>query len=234
MNVLRSGQSKHFIERNQGSHEVNQEESQKEPWDILSGAFARRSDPPDGKREETVLIPRRAFLTAGDGVHPEPLVAFELALRDAGIAAQNLVTVSSILPPGCPVLPRGEGERELTAGQILHVVMSRHQCQDPERLVGAGIGIARPQDPSRHGFVAEYAALDENEAQVGARSRDLAATMLGTSLGLGMDASTPGERAEMLRRSGLVASTDSICRVARSDPRGRWTCVVACCVLLTD
>jgi arginine decarboxylase len=120
-------------------------------------------------------------------------------------------------------------------GQILHVVLSRNECNEPNRQVGAGIGIALPADSGHHGFVAEHAALDETDDAVEAHSRDLAATMLGTVLGLDMDPGTTwNERAEILHRSGLMASTTSISRVVTSDSAGRWTCVVACCVFLTD
>ncbi|MGZ4819836.1 MAG: pyruvoyl-dependent arginine decarboxylase, partial [Terriglobales bacterium] len=37
------------------------------------------------------MVPRRIFLTKGVGKHKERLTSFELALRDAGIASQNLV-----------------------------------------------------------------------------------------------------------------------------------------------
>ncbi len=42
------------------------------------------------------MVPKRIFFTKGVGKHKERLTSFELALRDAGIAAQNLVRVSSI------------------------------------------------------------------------------------------------------------------------------------------
>src|ERR1700727_1331818 len=45
------------------------------------------------------MVPKRMFFTKGVGKHRERLTSFELALRDAGIAAQNLVRVSSIFPP---------------------------------------------------------------------------------------------------------------------------------------
>ena len=44
------------------------------------------------------LVPKKIFLTKGLGIHKEKLASFELALRDAGIASLNLITVSSILP----------------------------------------------------------------------------------------------------------------------------------------
>ena len=48
------------------------------------------------------LVPKELFLTKGVGKHREKLTSFELALRSAGIAACNLVRVSSIFPPCCP------------------------------------------------------------------------------------------------------------------------------------
>jgi arginine decarboxylase len=46
------------------------------------------------------------FFTKGVGKHREKLTSFELALRSAGIAACNLVRVSSIFPPGCRIMSR--------------------------------------------------------------------------------------------------------------------------------
>ncbi|MFQ5778406.1 MAG: pyruvoyl-dependent arginine decarboxylase, partial [Terriglobia bacterium] len=43
-----------------------------------------------------MFVPKKIFLTKGVGKHRERLSSFELALRSAGIAACNLVRVSSI------------------------------------------------------------------------------------------------------------------------------------------
>ena len=45
------------------------------------------------------LVPSKVFLTKGVGQHRYRLKSFEEALRMAGVAQQNLVQVSSILPP---------------------------------------------------------------------------------------------------------------------------------------
>ena len=39
------------------------------------------------------MVPKKIFFTKGVGKHKERLTSFELALRDAGIASQNLVRV---------------------------------------------------------------------------------------------------------------------------------------------
>ena len=48
-----------------------------------------------------MFLPKKVFLTKGVGVDKHKLTSFECALRDAGIAAFNLVRVSSIFPPHC-------------------------------------------------------------------------------------------------------------------------------------
>ena len=55
------------------------------------------------------MIPAKAFLVRGKGVHEDELVSFELALRDAGIEKYNLIEISSILPPGCRMISKEEG-----------------------------------------------------------------------------------------------------------------------------
>ena len=61
----------------------------------LARIFLKPEDSELGKS----MVPKRLFFTKGVGKHKERLTSFELALRDAGIAAQNLVRVSSIFPP---------------------------------------------------------------------------------------------------------------------------------------
>ncbi|MCM8760779.1 MAG: pyruvoyl-dependent arginine decarboxylase, partial [Candidatus Omnitrophica bacterium] len=63
------------------------------------------------------------FFTKGVGTHKAELRSFELALRDAGIEKCNLVHVSSILPPGCKVIPKAEGLKELYPGMITFAVV---------------------------------------------------------------------------------------------------------------
>ena len=62
------------------------------------------------------LVPKEMFFTKGVGKHREKLTSFELALRSAGIAACNLVRVSSIFPPGCRIMSRSEGIKRLKPG----------------------------------------------------------------------------------------------------------------------
>ena len=54
------------------------------------------------------FVAKKIFLTKGVGKHRERLSIFELALRNAGIAACNIVRVSSIFPPNCKLISRSE------------------------------------------------------------------------------------------------------------------------------
>jgi arginine decarboxylase len=83
------------------------------------------------------FAPVRFFLTNGIGVDRERLTAFELALRAADIEQQNLVSIPSILPPGCLEIGRSEGEATLLPGEI---------------TFHSSIGLARPSDPSMYGL----------------------------------------------------------------------------------
>ena len=182
-----------------------------------------------------MLIPVQAYLTSGVGVHREELVAFELALREAGIAAQNLVAVSSILPPDCQLIERAEGEKMLRAGQILHVVLSREKTCEPHRALGAAIGIARPADRSLHGFIAEYGGFGEPAAEIALHAEDLAATMLASTLGIEIDESLDAAaRGRALAASSHIEHQDSICAVGRGDAKGRWTVVIAAAVFIME
>jgi hypothetical protein len=74
--------------------------------------------------------PKRVFLTRGIGVHRYALTAFEFALRDADIEQQNLVYVSSILPPRCQVIRREEGVEVLKPGDITFCVLARSETNE--------------------------------------------------------------------------------------------------------
>jgi hypothetical protein len=51
-----------------------------------------------------MYVPKEIFLTKGVGKHKEKLASFEMALRNAKIAAFNIVEVSSIFPPRCKMI----------------------------------------------------------------------------------------------------------------------------------
>ena len=75
-------------------------------------------------------IPNSFFLTNGIGVHRERLTAFELALRDADIEQQNLVSISSIAPPSCSEVERQKGAEMVMFEESGHCPM----WEEPEKF----------------------------------------------------------------------------------------------------
>ncbi|MFQ5478613.1 MAG: pyruvoyl-dependent arginine decarboxylase [Candidatus Binatia bacterium] len=179
------------------------------------------------------MVASKAFLTRGVGRHREKLAAFELALRSAGIAQFNLVSVSSILPPHCRVVSKREGLERLSPGEIVHVVMSRVESNEPHRHLAASVGVAIPKDRSMYGYLSEHHGFGETDEQAGEYAEDLAAQMLATILNVEFDPDTSyDERRQYWRLSDQIVRTRNISQSARGTKDKRWTSVVAACVLV--
>jgi arginine decarboxylase len=179
------------------------------------------------------MVPREVFLTAGVGVHKEKLESFELALRDADIAALNLVKVSSILPPGCKVVSRKRGVAQLQPGQIVFVVMSQAESNEKHRMIAASIGVAVPRNHRTYGYLSEHHAYGQTAQEAGDYAEDLAAAMLASTLGLEFDEDQSwDEKRQIWRISGQIVTTRNITKSAVVKPGDRWTTVVAAAVLL--
>ncbi len=176
-------------------------------------------------------IPNCFFLTNGIGVHRERLTAFELALRDADIEQQNLVSISSILPPHCSEIERQRGAETLRPGEITFAVMARTETNEPGRRIHSSIGLARPSDPSMYGYISEHHGYGMTREQSGDYAEDLAASMLASTLGIEFDSDAAwNERKRVYETSNLIIDSKSITAYAEGDASGRWTCVVAAAV----
>ena len=175
-----------------------------------------------------MLVPKAIFFTNGVGVHKDRLSSFELSLRDAGIEKANLVTVSSIFPPGCKELSRKEGEKLIKPGQIVHCVMARQDTNEPNRLIAASIGVARPADPKNYGYLSEHHSYGETAKIAGDYAEDLAATMLATTLGIEFNSETAWrEREQVFKTGGLILRTRHVVQSAEGNKAGLWSTVVA-------
>lgn len=181
-----------------------------------------------------LIMPRKLFFTKGVGKHKHQLQSFELALRDAGIEKYNLVTVSSILPAGCPIVSREEGQKELRPGQVVFLVMARNATNEPNRMVAASIGCAVPADGSHYGYLSEHHDFGENADVAGHHAEDLAATMLATTLGIDFDSEKDwDEREDIYKMSGKIVKTLNVTKTSEGDKNGLWTTVVAAAVFVT-
>jgi len=180
-----------------------------------------------------MYVPTKLFLTRGVGVHREKLSSFEMALRSSKIAQFNLVRVSSIFPPGCKVVNREEGLKELKAGQITHVVMSEASSNEPRRLMAASIGIAIPRDREAFGYLSEHHSFGQTNQKAGDYAEDLAADMLATILGVEFDPERSwDEKREIWKISGKIVRSMNITQSALGNKGGLWTTVLAAAVLV--
>lgn len=176
--------------------------------------------------------PDEMFFTRGVGRHKERLASFEEALRKARIAEFNLVSVSSIFPPSCKVIPQKEGLKRLRPGQITFCVMARQDTQENGRLIASSIGLAIPKERSQFGYLSEHHSTGETRTEAGDYAEDLAATMLATILGVDFDIdSSWDEKKEIYRISGkIVRSTN--CTQSAIGKRGLWTTTLAAAVFI--
>jgi arginine decarboxylase len=179
------------------------------------------------------FVPKKLFLTKGVGTHKDKLSSFELALRDAGIEKFNLVTVSSILPPHCKIVTREEGLSHLQPGQVVFCVMARMETNEPNRLISAAIGIAKPNTDDMYGYLSEHHVFGEKAVKAGEYAEDIAATMLATTLGISFDPDVAwNEREQLYKGTGLIVRTSNIVQSAEGDKDGLWKTVITSAVLI--
>jgi len=179
------------------------------------------------------MIPKHFFLTKGVGKHKEYLQSFELALRSAGIQHCNIVNVSSIIPPGCKLIPKEKGLKMLKPGEIIYVVLAKNSTNEPHRLIAASIGVAIQSGKNNYGYLSEHHSFGQTDEVAGDYAEDLAATMLATTMGIQFDPETAwDERKQLFKTSGLIIKTTNITQSAKGDKNGLWTTVVAAAVFL--
>jgi len=180
------------------------------------------------------MVPSKMFFTKGVGVAKEQLMSFEMALRNAGIEKFNLVTVSSILPPGCQRITKEKGLEALKPGEIVFCVMARNATNEPNRLIAASIGCAVPTDKTQqYGYLSEHHPFGETEERAADTSEDLAATMLATTLGVEFNPDTAwDEREKVYKLSGKIVATTNVTQSAEGNKNGLWTTVVAAAIFV--
>jgi arginine decarboxylase len=175
------------------------------------------------------------FLTKGKGLHKDYLTSFELALRDAEIADLNLVSVPSIKLPQCKIVSRQEDRKYLMPGQIVFTILARSSTNEPNRLIAASIGLARPADDdyTQHGYLSEHHSTGETAQKAGDYAEDMAMEMLATTLGLPNDPTlTWDQREEQWKLSGKIYKTQNITQSAEGNKDGLWTTVISAAILI--
>ncbi len=181
------------------------------------------------------MVPKRLFFTKGVGRHKERLTSFEMALRDAGVASQNLVRVSSIFPPQAKLISRKEGLTYLSHGEVVFAVIAENSTREPHRLVTSSIGVAIPTDRNTYGYLSEHHSFGETEEQAGEYAEELAAEMLATTLDVEFDPDKSwDEKKEIYKISNKIVRTANVTQSAVGDKRGLWTTTIAAAILIFE
>jgi len=180
------------------------------------------------------LVPTKVFFTKGVGTHKEELRSYELALRDAGIEKCNLVHVSSIFPPGCKILPKNEGIKELIPGMITYCVIARCSSNEPRRLIASSVGTAIPADENMYGYMSEHHAYGQTDEFAGDYAEDLAAKMLASTMGFPDfdDSKDWDEIKKVYQVKDKIVKTMNMTQSTIIDSNGDWSTVVSAAVFL--
>lgn len=103
------------------------------------------------------MIPKAFFVTGGKAIGKvSKMNAFDLALKNAGIANCNLVKVSSIIPPNCKETP----PKKIPVGSITYAVISKADGREGRISAGIAWGFATEKN---FGIVAEaYGSINES------------------------------------------------------------------------
>jgi arginine decarboxylase len=180
-----------------------------------------------------MFLPKKIFLTKGVGRHREELTSFELALRNAGIAACNLVHVSSIFPAGCKLISKSAGLKQLSPGEVVFAVLSQNRTKEPHRLIAASVGLAIPKERRQYGYLSEHHSFGQTDEEAGEYAEELAAEMLATTLDVDFDPDKSwDEKKEIYRISNKIVRTMNITQSAVGHKKGWWTTVLSTAILL--
>jgi arginine decarboxylase len=181
------------------------------------------------------MVPKKLFFTKGVGKHKERLTSFEMALRNAGIASQNLVRVSSIVPPNCKLISRKDGLKYVSPGEVVFAVIAENSTREPHRLLVSSIGVALPADRNTYGYLSEHHSFGETEEQAGEYAEELAAEMLATTLDVDFDPDKSwDEKKEIYRISNKIVRTSNVTQSAVGDKSEKWTTTIAAAVLILE
>ena len=107
-----------------------------------------------------VNLPQYYMVVSGMGEGKYPLLAFDNALRDAGIGDFNLVKVSSILPPGCTE----KDYIDLEAGSIIYAAYSMDTVTIDQEMTLA-VAVAIPRNEKENGVIFESSS-DSDDAEI--------------------------------------------------------------------
>lgn len=108
--------------------------------------------------------PKLVCLVSGASEGESELTAFDNALRAGGIGDVNLMTVSSIVPPGATISPLPA----LPMGALTPAALARQESTTPGQVISACIAVGYTPNG---GVLMEAHGVDETAEQIEKRAR---------------------------------------------------------------
>jgi arginine decarboxylase len=106
---------------------------------------------------------------------------------------------------------------------------------EPGRRIAASVGIARPVDKKRYGYLSEHHSHGETAKQAGDFAEDLAAEMLGSTMGLDINVDKAwDEKKDIYRFPRNIIKAKNVTVAATGHLEGMWTTCVAACIFIID
>lgn len=106
----------------------------------------------------------KIYLTTGVGFGKTPISAFDSALKDAGVYNFNLITLSSVIPPGTEVVFDNYPVNENEWGNKLYCVKAEMRSRQSGRFIGAALGWYQMEGGK--GVFVEHEEVGETEESV--------------------------------------------------------------------
>ena len=103
------------------------------------------------------IRPKNFTIVSGVGQSQYPLVAFDNAVRDAGIGDLNLVKVSSVLPAHCVY----KENISVKNGSIIYTAYSSITVKECE-TGNTAVAVALPSLPNESGVIFEYSIHEQH------------------------------------------------------------------------
>ena len=95
-------------------------------------------------------------IVKGVGTGPTELSAFDSALIEAGIGNQNLIYLSSVIPPGSEIVFAKPSFEPKDFGSKLYVVISEDRTSTPGHEIWVGIGWVQEASTQKGLFVEHH------------------------------------------------------------------------------
>jgi arginine decarboxylase len=181
------------------------------------------------------MVPQKVFWTKGVGTHKENKNARDAASREAGVGKLNLVTVSSILPPGIQEIGLDEFIKLVQPGEIVFSIHGVCESNVPGQKVCAGMGRARPWDKSHTGYVTElFEEPGVQEEDIQKRVETMALQLFADENGVeGFTAEDVWKKGKTTYEvGGIKVEIDSIIASGVCNHDGDYTCAMVMAVFV--